>query len=127
MKPKGLLEVILSVQDMQKQVKFYRDLIGLEITHPKGLPDYSAEMWVTFDTGACTLALHAGRKGEPGPGAPTIVFEVDDIRAAHDHFRSHGGKLGDIRLASPGVQVFDGIDPEGNAISFESHEQPIYG
>jgi predicted enzyme related to lactoylglutathione lyase len=127
MKPKGLVEVILYVQDMQAQVKFYRDIIGLDITHPQGVTDYSGEQWVTFDTGACTLALHAGRKGEPGAGAPTIVFEVDDIQAAYDHFRSHGGKLGDIRVAAPGVHVFDAIDREGNAIAFESHEQPIYG
>jgi predicted enzyme related to lactoylglutathione lyase len=36
------MEVILYVEDMQSQVIFYRQVIGLEIDQPDGLADYSA-------------------------------------------------------------------------------------
>lgn len=35
---RGLAEVVLSVQDMQKSLAFYRDLLGLEVISPPELP-----------------------------------------------------------------------------------------
>ena len=55
-----MIEVIVYVEDMDAQVRFYRDILGLSISYPKGLIDYSNQMWVTFETGACELALHGG-------------------------------------------------------------------
>jgi catechol 2,3-dioxygenase-like lactoylglutathione lyase family enzyme len=127
MKPTGLIEIILYVQDMQAQVRFYRDQLGLVLSYPQELVDYSQEDWVTFETGACTLALHSGGKRRQGEDAPKIVFGVDDIQAARDHLISHGFKAGAIRSAAPGILVCDGFDPEGNPVSFESREDTIYG
>src|SRR5690348_8743558 len=63
----GLMEVILQVKDMNVEVAFYRDMLGLRVTYPEGAVDYSKEGWVTFETGRCVLALHDGgrvRQGE---------------------------------------------------------------
>ena len=127
MKPTGLIEVILYVQDIQAQVRFYRDQLGLVVSFPQDQADYSQENWVTFETGTCTLALHSGGKLRQGEDAPKIVFGVDDIQVARDHLISHGVKIGAIRSAAPGILVCDGFDPEGNPISFESREGTIYG
>jgi catechol 2,3-dioxygenase-like lactoylglutathione lyase family enzyme len=43
-----LIEVILYVADMDAQVCFYRDTLGLPIANPQGLADYGEQMWVTF-------------------------------------------------------------------------------
>lgn len=118
----GLIEVILYVQDMQAQVSFYRDILGLEVSDPGGLQDYSKEMWVTLNTGDCTLALHAGGGGELGKDSPKIVFGVKDIRKARDVLSERGVDFGDVRAAAPGVWVCDGVDLEGNPISIEAHE-----
>ena len=61
-----LCEVILYVEDMHAQVRFYRDVLGLRHHHPQGIDDFSGEYWVTFDTGSCTLALHGGGQLRPG-------------------------------------------------------------
>ena len=114
-----LAEVILNVQDMQKQVEFYRDTFGLEVIMPLGLSDYSAESRVEFDTGDCTLCLRAGGDGQFGADAPRIVFDMEWIEAAHDALLDMGVDLGDLRSPSPGVTVCDGRDPEGNAFSLE--------
>lgn len=117
-----LMEVILFVQDMARQVAFYRDVLGLKVTYPAGLEDYTGQSWVTFDTGACTLALHDGGRGRIGEDAPKIVFRVEDIHAARAELLARGVSLGEVRAAAPGVWVCDGVDPEGNRFSLESQE-----
>lgn len=117
----GLIEVILYVKDMGSQVAFYRDVMGLAVLYPTGLSEYDGEMWVTFNTGACTLALHGGGKGRLGADTPKIVFGVPDVEAARAQLHNKGVEMGEIRSAAPGVLVCDGVDPEGNIFSIESH------
>lgn len=119
----GLLEVILYVQEMQKQVTFYRDTLELPILYPDGLADYTNEMWVVLDTGACKLALHGGGQQRLGQDTPMIVFGVADIQAARTTLLARGVNLQEIFSAAPGVWVCHGVDPEGNPISLEAHEK----
>jgi len=114
------MEVILYVRDMGAQVAFYRDLLGLQVKAPQGVADWSAVPWVELETGACTLALHAGGQGRQGEDAPKIVFRVADVPAAREELIRRGVPLGEMRSPAPGVQVCDGVDPEGNRFSVES-------
>jgi len=120
---KGLIEVILYVIDMDAQVRFYRDIFGLDVHYPAGLSDYRQEFWVTLDTGQCLLALHAGGLGRLGADTPKIVSGVEDIHAARGHLVDHGVAIGEVRSAAPGVWVCDGRDPENNPFSIEMHEE----
>ena len=116
-----LMEVILYVQDMNAQVAFYRNALGLRVSFPQGKADYGQESWVTLDTGGCTLALHGGGQRRLGEDAPNIVFRVADIQAAREELVRQGVSLGQARTPAPGVWVCDGVDPEGNKFSIESH------
>ena len=93
-----LIEVILFVADMDSQVGFYRDILGLPITYPQGLPDYSEQMWVTFETGACHLALHGGGQGRLGADTPKIVFQVEDVSSTRQALIARGVRMGEIRV-----------------------------
>lgn len=123
---KGITEIILFVEDMGAQVSFYRDQLGLEISYPRNLEEYSQEAWVTFETGKCTLALHEGGEHRVGEATPLtayrakVVFSVDDIESARRELIAAGISLGEIRTAAPNVLVCDGEDPEGNQFSLES-------
>lgn len=117
-----VMEVILYVQDMNAQVAFYRDVMGFTVAYPSGRSDYGNESWVTLNTGACTLALHDGGKGRLGRDAPKIVFRTSDIEAARRELTARGAKLDEVRSPAPGVSVADGVDPEGNKFSIESHQ-----
>lgn len=117
-----IVEIILYAEDMDSQVSFYRDTLGLPLSYPQDLEDYSGQMWVTFDTGTCTLALHGGGRRDFGVDAPKFVFEVGDIQKTHQNLLDRGVLLGDIRTAAPGVLVCDGEDPEGNKFSIESRK-----
>lgn len=117
-----LFEVILNVEDMDAQARFYRDILGLEVLHPHGAQSFAEEFWVTFDTGGCTLALHGGGGRKIGEDAARIVFRVDDVAAAREELVSRGVELGEIRSPTPGVLVVDGRDPEGNPFHLEQKE-----
>ncbi len=116
----SLNEVILYVKDMNAQVKFYRDSLGLTISYPAGLDNYSDQFWVTFETGTCTLALHGGGEKRLGEDAPKFVFEVSDIAATREQCRLLDIPRSGIRSPAPGVEVIDCQDPEGNVFSLES-------
>lgn len=119
----GLMEIILYVQDMDAQVRFYRDALGLPVAYPTGLADYGQTSWVAFSTGACTLALHGGGQRDFGQDAPKFVFRVASIYTTAETLRARGVSLGDVFEAAPGVLVVNGLDPEGNKFSLESAAQ----
>ena len=114
----GLVEVILFVKDMNKMVRFYRDVLDLPLTNP-GKSDFVNEERVAFESGNCLLALHTGGKGQIGTDAPRFVFQVRDIRSARFQLLEGGAAASDIRSPAPGIQVCDAKDPEGNAFSIE--------
>jgi predicted enzyme related to lactoylglutathione lyase len=115
-----LMEVILYVQDMGVQVSFYRDLLGLKVKEPQGEGEWASAHWVELDTGPCTLALHRGGQRRLGDDAPKIVFRVPDVPGARQELVRQGVPVGEVRSPAPGVQVSDGVDPEGNRFSIES-------
>ena len=113
----GLAKIILYVRDMNKQVCFYRDLLGLEVKEPLGLSDYSDRIWVEWETGQCSLAFHFDPDKQLGKDRPKLVFKVADIQAAHKTLTGRGVKLSKINSRIGNAQVADGFDPEGNLFS----------
>lgn len=113
----GLAKIILYVKDMNKQVYFYRDQLGLEIREPLRLTDYSDRIWVEWETGECSLVFHFDPQKQLGKDRPKLAFKVADIEAAHQALIKQGVELSQINSRSGGIQVADGCDPEGNPFS----------
>jgi predicted enzyme related to lactoylglutathione lyase len=106
----NLGEVVVYVEDMERAIAFYRDVLGLE-------PSYESPHWTTFETGPCTLALHAGGVAPPDP-----TFVVADADAVHGRLAAAGVEVTAVRDPAPGLRVFDLRDSEGNRLSIESRE-----
>lgn len=101
---------------MTEMDDFYTEVFGLDAA--EGAPDHG---FVRFDTGGCSLCLHAGAaEGDLVDDAPTFVFSVDDVEAARAHLQDHDVRLDDVRSPVPGTAVCDGLDPEGKEFSIES-------
>ena len=113
----NLAKIILYVRDMNKQVSFYRDLLGLEVKEPVGLADYSDRVWVEWKTGECSLVFHFDPQKQMGEDRPKLVFKVADIKTAHQALTKQGIQLSQINSRSGNIQVADGCDPEGNPFS----------
>ncbi len=118
----GLLEVILHVKDMNTEVSFYRDKLGLKVSFPENKTDFTGEDWVTFETGSCIFVLHSGgRVRLSETPSHRIVFRVKDIHAARSELVTRGLLLSEVRSPAPHVWVVDGRDPEGNVFALESY------
>ena len=75
---------MITVSDMDRSVRFYRDILGLKLRFQS--PD-----WSEFDTGGTTLALHGGGKAASVPqgreqiaGTASIGFNVDDLEKVYE-------------------------------------------
>ncbi|GAB4534641.1 MAG: hypothetical protein Tsb0014_20960 [Pleurocapsa sp.] len=113
----NLAKIILYVRDMDKEVLFYRDILGLKIKEPAGLTDYSKPIWVEWETGECSLVFHYDPEKQLGQDRPKLVFKVADINQAHQDLTNQGVKLSSINSRTGNILVADGCDPEGNPFS----------
>lgn len=115
----NLQEVILFVDDMQRCVEFYRDVLGLSVAFPADKDSFTEEVWVTFDTGPVVLALHGGSDGDFGDDAPELTFSVASITEAAKILKDKGVEVEEPYEVSPGLFVCKFEDPAGNSLNIE--------
>ena len=113
------MEIILYVRDMNSEVRFYHDVLGLNLKYPQGLEDYSKEMWVEFVTGTTTLALHGGADDTPDT-LHEIIFRVENVARAREMIIAAGIKMSDIRELEDGSPIAAGRDPAGHRFSIRA-------
>lgn len=97
------------VQDMDRALKFYTEVLGLGLVHRHG------DEWAELATEPVHLALHGGGDGhEPGG---TVVFEVEDLDEARFalelrgvEFEPHAGEVEGI------ARFVSFTDPDGNRL-----------
>jgi lactoylglutathione lyase len=102
--------VIKFVDDMDRAVKFYRDVLGLPLK-------FQSPGWSEFATGETTLALHPASR-ENLPGAVELGFGVPDIQGFYEEMAGKG-----VQFSMPPTQQdFGGplgrfVDSEGGQCS----------
>ncbi len=80
--------VILAVNDLDKSLKFYHELIGLPIKNQR-------RSWIDLGTSGALLSLHPASLTEQHIGGSiengiTIGFLVGDVKSAIDELRAKG-------------------------------------
>jgi predicted enzyme related to lactoylglutathione lyase len=104
---KGMDIIALLTSDPERQIAFYRDVLGMTPTDidEKGRgAEFSLEDGSTFGVW----------KPDEGPAAgATIMFAVEDITRALATFRARGATLSDAE-ETPVCFMSFGADPDGN-------------
>jgi predicted enzyme related to lactoylglutathione lyase len=119
--PVGMLfEVVVFVEDMARQVRFYAEVLGLQPSSGINLETAGSEKWVTFQSGTCTLALHAGGQKRFGEDAPQFYFYVDDIEVARADLVARGVVMSEVNCPDGRSYFCSGQDPEGNRFGIET-------
>ena len=108
------VKYLLMVQDMDRAIAFYQDVIGLN------LKSYSPE-WSEFTLGDSTVALHGGGTGEFIETG--LIFRVADIGSACQEVVSGGGKLRSGPVDRPGepIKLAQLCDTESNGFTFSQY------
>ena len=104
---------ILVVDDLDRSVAFYTDVLGLTLAHRAGA-------YAQFDTGTCRLALYerAAMDALVGPGATfEIGFKVDDVDARFAELVAAGATAAVEPATRPwGQRTAYVRDPDGHLV-----------
>jgi catechol 2,3-dioxygenase-like lactoylglutathione lyase family enzyme len=109
--------VILLVSDMEKSVKFYRDILHLPIKS-------QSKEWTEFFSAGTVIALHPKRKAKINPriGGVLVGFMVEDLDATVSKLRNQEVKF----FKEPKEETFGKHtiieDPDGHLLSIAQIE-----
>jgi predicted enzyme related to lactoylglutathione lyase len=108
------IKYMLMAQDMNRAIRFYRDVVGLEVK-------FESPQWTELAHGNAIVALHGGGNGAYQKTGLSI--QVRDIVAACREIESGGGKIALAPVARPGepIQLAEVLDTEGNAFSLTQY------
>jgi len=119
-KVKGLSHVVLYVNDMDKMVAFYRDVLGLTVYHEN--PGRMVFMTADPEVEDHELALAKGREGDAKILAHIAwhVPAVEDVKAFYEGFKAKGVPI-DHTVSHAYVAMGNTVscyflDPEGNRL-----------
>jgi lactoylglutathione lyase len=107
---KKLTHVIKFVGDMDRAVKFYRDVLGLPLK-------FESPGWSEFETGDTILALHPASAKNP-VGGVELGFTVPDLVRFHQEMSQKG-----VQFSLPptkqdfGTELAQFVDSEGGHCS----------
>ena len=98
---------MLMVQEMDRAIAFYRDVIGLKLQLHEG-------NWAELGHDDAVVALHGGGNGEYR--STGLAFTVADVAAACEEVRLGGGRIIQDPVERPveGIILARLVDPEGN-------------
>ena len=105
--------VTLRVADMPRSVRFYRDVLGMEIVYGGEDGSFSS----LRAKGAEDLILNL-EQGRSVPGWGRMIFYVADVDAFWEYLRGKGFNPEKPRDASWGERYFHMPDPDGHELSF---------
>jgi lactoylglutathione lyase len=127
MRCKKLLHARYRVDDLDKTVKFYREILGLEEVSRKKSPRGSELVFLKVSDSDTLIELCSYPAAGPvkvQPDLTHLAFEVDSLSEFEEHLAAHGLKYSDgpTRLSGGGAFAF--IDaPEGYEIELIERPQ----
>ncbi|MGE4481146.1 VOC family protein [Acidocella sp.] len=118
------IHTMIRVYDLEKSIKFYRDVFALDISYRLDFPDFSLVYLRDQESGQeLELTLNRGRTipYTHGDGYGHIAFCVEDVALEHERFKKLGINPGEIKAfhADDGALIaryFFVQDPDGYKI-----------
>jgi lactoylglutathione lyase len=108
------------VNDLERTVKFYREVLGLEEVRRHKSPRGSELVFLKAPGSAEEIEITyfpAGGSVQVQPDLTHLAFEVDDLAEFERHLARHGLKFSDGPTASSSGSTFAFVDaPEGYEI-----------
>lgn len=112
-----LLHTRMRVDDLERTVRFYTEILGLEETHRKESPRGSKLVFLRTPGSDALIEISYFPGSGPVQVQPDLVhlaFEVESLDAFAEHLARHGLSFSDGPTASSGGSRFAFIDaPEG--------------
>jgi len=105
--------ITLTVRDMGASVRFYKDILGLQMLYGGEEASFSS-----FRTGGADSAILNLELGQAVGDWGRIIFHVSDVDAVWTYLTEKGFNPARPRDAPWGERYFHMLDPEGHELSF---------
>lgn len=102
--------IIYTVRELDRAVRFYRDVLGL----PLKFTDNSG--WAAFDAGGATLALEQAASVAQGQAIRASLKLSGDLEEFVSRLRAAGAQVGEIRTGAH-ERIAVVTDPDGNQVT----------
>ena len=107
-----LTHIDIPADDLERAVRFYRELFGFDIAEIDGFPDYPM-----FESGPADTGGGIGIRGVTAPDKLRVYYLVDSIDAAVPKVQALGGSVVIDKAEVPGHGWYAAVtDSEGNEI-----------
>jgi len=117
MRIRHVVETALYVDDMDRAVAFYRDVLELELIRRSG------EEWSQLAAGSVQVGLHGAGSGPIRPGG-TLAFTVEDLDATKVKLVERGVVVGHEGGGdSLGPRFVEFNDPDGNVLALFEYQE----
>jgi predicted enzyme related to lactoylglutathione lyase len=121
MQIEGVDFVALPAQDLDRAVRFYRDVLGL-----KASQEFAEKGMVEFDAGGMTVSLYDPTKlgQEFQPATAMVALRVADVEAAMQELEGKGVQFPKKSFDSGVCFAAMFQDPEGNTLTLHHRYAP---
>jgi len=120
--------VLLQVFDMPTSVRFYCDVLGLEVKNQSQPGDNFNWGWLKGK--GAELMLNTAYEEDSRPAKPDparvaahadtcLYFGCEDLDGAYQHLRAHGLKVNPPKVAPYGMKQLYVTDPDGYGLCFQ--------
>lgn len=108
-----LRQVFLVPSDLDAQIRFVEDTLGLEMQFRDG------NRWIQYAAGSTSVALADPSEGLGAPlDTPVPVFEVEDLDGCVVELRESGSTVGEVRDMGDHGRTVSACDPSGAFLVF---------
>lgn len=109
----ALMQVAITVTDVERATAFYRDAVGLPFLFAAG------PRLAFFDAGGTRLMLSAPEPGFQAGGSTVLYYRVDDIEGAHREMAGRGVPFANpphriAQMPTHDLWLAEFRDPDGN-------------
>jgi uncharacterized glyoxalase superfamily protein PhnB len=117
----------LMVQDVNKSIDFYRDVLGFEVIAT--VPDSGKFDWAWMKHGTVELMVQTMPslvqdlpefKGKPIGATQTLYTKVEDVKKLFEQIKGRANVVLGLKTTFYGMEEFSIKDPDGYLITFAS-------
>src|SRR5918996_1637788 len=116
MKPRAVDFVSYVVTDLDRSEVFYRDVLGLDVSNPRGEPGTRSNGFMELEAGGTAISLLNAIPEVPLHPNGIVALAVEDVGAAVEELRGKGVPIAMEPVETPVCFMALVADPDDNKI-----------